>query len=104
MNIEAILAAVLETKAQAVHPGYGFLSENSKFCQVLDDHGIVFIGPSVNAMAQMGDKIQSKIIAANAGVHIIPGFNGVVKDEEHAMKIGTNTLVITMYVYFIFGV
>lgn len=49
---------------------------------------MVFIGPSVQAMAQMGDKIQSKIIAKEAGVHTIPGFDGVVKDEDHAVKIG----------------
>jgi propionyl-CoA carboxylase alpha chain len=84
------LGAIKQTGAQAVHPGYGFLSENSKFCQALEDHGIVFIGPPVKAIAEMGDKIESKIIAKAAGVHTIPGFNGVVRDEDHAIEIGNN--------------
>ena len=77
-----------KTGAQAVHPGYGFLSENFKFCQALDEHGVTFIGPSVDAMAKMGDKIESKIIAKEAGVHTIPGFNGVCADHDQAIKIG----------------
>ncbi|PJF17458.1 hypothetical protein PSACC_02764 [Paramicrosporidium saccamoebae] len=85
--VDNILGAIKQTGAQAVHPGYGFLSENFKFCQVLKDHGVVFIGPPVKAMAEMGDKIESKIIAKAAGVHTIPGFNGVVRDENHAIEI-----------------
>ncbi len=80
--------AIKATGAQAVHPGYGFLSENFNFCKTLDDNGIVFIGPAVEAMAKMGDKIESKVIAKGAKVNTIPGFNGVVKDVEHAKKIG----------------
>lgn len=67
--------------------GYGFLSENFKFCEALNKIGVAFIGPSVEAIAAMGDKIESKILAKNAGVHTIPGFNGVVKDEQHALDI-----------------
>ena len=82
------MGAIRQTGAHAVHPGYGFLSENFRFCQALDEHNVSFIGPSVSAMAQMGDKIESKKIAMEAGVHTIPGFNGVVEDENHAIKIG----------------
>lgn len=71
-----------------MHPGYGFLSENFHFCQALDEHGVAFIGPSVSAMSKMGDKIESKIIAKDAKVNTIPGYNGVVKNEEHALQIG----------------
>lgn len=95
LNIETILKAIRKTGAQAVHPGYGFLSENFKFCQALDEHQVAFIGPSVSAMAQMGDKIESKIIAKEARVHTIPGFNGVVKDEQHAIKIGSIALLVS---------
>ncbi|KAJ2841387.1 hypothetical protein IWW36_006275, partial [Coemansia brasiliensis] len=73
--------------AQAVHPGYGFLSENAGFVKRLDDAGIAFIGPKEYAMAAMGDKIQSKAIAKQAGVNTIPGFDGVVRDAEHAVEI-----------------
>ena len=88
MNVPAILDAIKKTGAQAVHPGYGFLSENSHFVKALDDAGVTFIGPNEAAMAAMGDKIQSKIIAKEAGVHTIPGFNGVVRDAQHALDIG----------------
>lgn len=71
-----------------MHPGYGFLSENFKFCQALDEQGVTFIGPSVSAMSKMGDKIESKIIAKEAQVHTIPGYNGVVEDGDHAIRIG----------------
>lgn len=80
--------AVKKSGAQAVHPGYGFLSENFKFCQALDEHGVTFIGPSVDAMAKMGDKIESKIIAKDAKVHTIPGFNGIVENVDHAISLG----------------
>lgn len=67
--------------------GYGFLSENFKFCEELTRAGIEFIGPSVDSIRQMGDKIESKLIAKAAGVHTIPGFDGVVEDVEHAIRI-----------------
>ena len=73
LSIDAILAAAGQTGAQAIHPGYGFLSENQAFAQACADAGIVFIGPSVNALAVMGDKIRSKNHVAGFGVPIIPG-------------------------------
>ncbi|KAJ3048000.1 hypothetical protein HK097_010974 [Rhizophlyctis rosea] len=87
LNIPNIIKAIQQTGAQAVHPGYGFLSENSHFVKALDDIGVTFIGPNEKAMAAMGDKIASKIYAKEAGVNVIPGFDGVVKDPEHAVKI-----------------
>ena len=75
------------TGAQAVHPGYGFLSENFKFCEELEGAGVEFIGPSFNSIHLMGDKIESKRIAKEAGVHTIPGFEGVVPDEDCAVKV-----------------
>ncbi|KAG0079609.1 hypothetical protein BGZ92_000962 [Podila epicladia] len=87
LNIPNILKAIKDTGAQAVHPGYGFLSENATFVKALDEVGVTFIGPSQEAMASMGDKIQSKIIAKESKVNIIPGFNGVVRDVDHALEI-----------------
>lgn len=87
LDIEAILGAIKETGAQAVHPGYGFLSENALFCKALDEAGVTFIGPSVASMASMGDKIESKLIAKAAGVHTIPGWDGVVQDEAQAIEL-----------------
>ncbi|CAG8684509.1 9421_t:CDS:10 [Funneliformis caledonium] len=90
LNIPNIIKAIQETGAQAVHPGYGFLSENSNFVKSLDEIGIAFIGPGESAMAKLGDKIQSKIIAKESGVNIIPGYNGVVKDADHALEIANS--------------
>lgn len=87
LNIPNILGAIQSTGAQAVHPGYGFLSENATFVKALEDANVAFIGPNAQAMAAMGDKIQSKIIAKKAGVHTIPGFNGVVENADHAVQI-----------------
>ncbi|KAJ1808497.1 hypothetical protein LPJ75_004576, partial [Coemansia sp. RSA 2598] len=87
LNVDAIMNAIRESGAQAVHPGYGFLSENAAFVKQLDAAGVAFIGPKEYAMAAMGDKIQSKIIAKQAGVNTIPGYDGVVRDAEHAVEI-----------------
>ncbi|KAL9965794.1 hypothetical protein ACROYT_G029641 [Oculina patagonica] len=87
LNMDAIMEAINTTGAQAVHPGYGFLSENSKFVSMLEKAGVAFIGPKASAMQAMGDKIQSKLIGKKAGVNIIPGFEGVVKDDEDAVRI-----------------
>ncbi|KAJ2558096.1 hypothetical protein EV175_000959 [Coemansia sp. RSA 1933] len=87
LNVEAIMQAIRASEAQAVHPGYGFLSENASFVKRLDEAGVAFIGPGEYAMAAMGDKIQSKIIAKEAGVNTIPGYDGVVRDAEHAVEI-----------------
>ncbi len=84
---EKILQACLDTGAQAVHPGYGFLSENSAFCELLDAAGIVFIGPRTHAIKAMGDKITSKQLADAAGVNTIPGFSDVLRDGDHAVEI-----------------
>ncbi|KAJ3088438.1 hypothetical protein HK102_008735 [Quaeritorhiza haematococci] len=87
LNIPAILEAIKKTGAQAVHPGYGFLSENFAFVRALDAAGVAFIGPAEKSMYGMGDKIQSKIIAKKAGVNCIPGFDGVIENVEHAVEI-----------------
>ena len=84
---EKILQACLDTGAQAVHPGYGFLSENSVFCELLAANGIVFIGPKTHAIEAMGDKITSKQLADEAGVNTIPGFADVLRDGAHAVEI-----------------
>ncbi len=84
---DKILQACLDTGAQAVHPGYGFLSENSEFCESLAAAGIVFIGPKTRAIQAMGDKITSKRLADEAGVNTIPGFADVLRDGDHAVEI-----------------
>ena len=85
--IEKIIDAAKATGAQAVHPGYGFLSEREAFARALEAAGIVFIGPNPKAIAAMGDKIESKKAAAKAKVSTVPGFLGVIEDEPHAVKI-----------------
>ncbi|XP_077469490.1 propionyl-CoA carboxylase alpha chain, mitochondrial isoform X2 [Stigmatopora argus] len=87
LNMDAILNAVRDTKSQAVHPGYGFLSENKEFAKRLAKQGVAFIGPDTDAIQAMGDKIESKLIAKAAKVNTIPGFDGVVKTPEEAVKI-----------------
>jgi propionyl-CoA carboxylase alpha chain len=84
---EKILQACLDTGAQAVHPGYGFLSENSEFCELLAANGIAFIGPKTHAIEAMGDKITSKQLADKAGVNTIPGYSDVLRDGAHAVEI-----------------
>ncbi|MEM7700830.1 MAG: acetyl/propionyl/methylcrotonyl-CoA carboxylase subunit alpha [Pseudomonadota bacterium] len=84
---EKIIAACKETGAEAVHPGYGFLSERASFVEALEAEGIVFIGPPPGALSAMGDKIESKKLAGNAGVNIVPGFVGEIRDTEHAVEI-----------------
>ena len=85
--IEKIIQACLDTGADAVHPGYGFLSENNKFRDALDTAGIIFIGPGKKAIESMGDKITSKLIAQKAGVNCIPGYTDVVRDADHALEV-----------------
>jgi len=87
---DRIVQACLDTGAQAVHPGYGFLSENSSFCEALSKKGIAFIGPKTHAIETMGDKITSKKLADEAGVNTIPGFTGVLRDGEHAVEIAAD--------------
>ncbi len=85
--IEKIIAACKATGAEAVHPGYGFLSEKTEFAAALEAAGIVFIGPNPKAIAAMGDKIESKKAAAAAGVSTVPGYLGVIENAEAAVKI-----------------
>src|SRR5881394_726778 len=87
LQIEKIIAACKQTGAEAVHPGYGFLSEREAFPRALAKAGIVFIGPNPDAIAAMGDKIESKKAAAKAKVSTVPGHLGVIEDEKHAVKI-----------------
>ncbi|MGH6893537.1 MAG: acetyl-CoA carboxylase biotin carboxylase subunit [Dongiaceae bacterium] len=87
LSIEKIVDACKRTGAEAVHPGYGFLSENRKFAEALKQAGIAFIGPDTHAIAAMGDKIESKKLAKKAGVTTVPGYLGVIKDAEEAVKI-----------------
>jgi propionyl-CoA carboxylase alpha chain len=87
LQIAHIVKAARDTGAQAVHPGYGFLSEREAFAAALADAGIAFIGPNVRAIAAMGDKIESKKLAKAAGVSTVPGFMGEIRDEAHAREI-----------------
>ncbi len=84
---DAIILACKETGAEAVHPGYGFLSERTSFAQALEEAGIAFIGPPVGAIAAMGDKIESKKLAQAAGVNVVPGFLGEIDSTDHAVEI-----------------
>ena len=84
---DKIIEACKATGADAVHPGYGFLSERESFRKALDAEGIIFVGPPANAIAAMGDKIESKKLAMEAGVNVVPGYVGVIEDTEHAVKI-----------------
>jgi propionyl-CoA carboxylase alpha chain len=84
---DKIVQACLDTGAEAVHPGYGFLSENAEFRAALEAANIVFIGPNTRAIEAMGDKITSKKLADEAGVNTIPGFPGAMKDAEHAVEV-----------------
>ena len=87
LNIPEIIAACEITGADAVHPGYGFLSENAKFAEILDAHGITFIGPSHQHIAQMGDKIEAKKTAERLGIPVVPGSKGEVTELADARSI-----------------
>ncbi|KAL3846572.1 hypothetical protein ACJMK2_017549 [Sinanodonta woodiana] len=87
LKMDVILDAVKKTGAQAVHPGYGFLSENTVFAAKLAEIGVEFIGPSSKSIHAMGDKIESKRIAMRAKVNMIPGHDGVVKDADHCVEL-----------------
>jgi propionyl-CoA carboxylase alpha chain len=87
LAIDKIVAACKSTGAEAVHPGYGFLSERAAFAQALAEAGITFIGPNPRAIEAMGDKIESKKAANAAKVSTVPGFLGVIEDADHAIKI-----------------
>jgi propionyl-CoA carboxylase alpha chain len=85
--IDKVMQAIRQSGVEAVHPGYGFLSENSKFAEALDAEGVAFVGPPVGAIEKMGDKITSKKIAQEAGVSTVPGYMGLIEDAEEAVRI-----------------
>src|SRR6185437_2066726 len=87
LSIDKIVAACKASGAEAVHPGYGFLSEREAFAKALEAAGIVFIGPNPAAIAAMGDKIESKKAASAAKVSTVPGHLGVIEDEKEAVRI-----------------
>jgi acetyl-CoA carboxylase, biotin carboxylase subunit len=87
LNIPAIVAACEITGADAVHPGYGFLAENARFADILDEHEITFIGPKAEHIRLMGDKIEAKRTAKRLGIPCVPGSDGAVSDESEALKI-----------------
>lgn len=87
LNIPKIMAAIKKTGSTMVHPGYGFLSENRNFAQALEKEGVIFVGPSVYSVEKMGDKIESKKLALEAGVSTVPGHMGIIKDGKEAMEI-----------------
>ncbi|KPA22111.1 Acetyl-/propionyl-coenzyme A carboxylase alpha chain [Shimia sp. SK013] len=85
--IDKVMDAIRKSGAQAVHPGYGFLSENAKFAEALAAEGVAFVGPPVGAIEKMGDKITSKKIAQEANVSTVPGYMGLIEDADDAVKI-----------------
>ncbi|TNC74192.1 acetyl-CoA carboxylase biotin carboxylase subunit [Rubellimicrobium roseum] len=89
ISIERVMDAVRRTGAEAVHPGYGFLSENPRFAAALAEAGVAFIGPPTSAVEAMGDKITSKRIAAEAGVNTVPGHMGLIADADEAVRIAS---------------
>jgi acetyl-CoA carboxylase, biotin carboxylase subunit len=89
LNIPALLAACEITGADAIHPGYGFLSENAKFAEILHDHNIAFIGPSPEHIRIMGDKIEAKRTARSLGIPCVPGSEGGITDDDEALRIAS---------------
>eukprot|EP01001_Neometanema_parovale_P007520 NODE_381_length_2573_cov_103.914694_g361_i0.p1 GENE.NODE_381_length_2573_cov_103.914694_g361_i0~~NODE_381_length_2573_cov_103.914694_g361_i0.p1 ORF type:complete len:746 (+),score=197.07 NODE_381_length_2573_cov_103.914694_g361_i0:93-2330(+) len=87
LRIDKIIDVCKRSGADAVHPGYGFLSENASFSKALHDNGITFVGPRENAIHAMGDKIESKMLAKSLGVNVIPGFDGEIRDEAHLLEV-----------------
>ena len=88
--IDKVMDAIRQTGAEAVHPGYGFLSENPKFAEALEAEGVAFIGPPKGAIEKMGDKITSKKIAQEAQVSTVPGYMGLIEDADEAVKISND--------------
>src|SRR6476619_3266614 len=89
LNIPSILSAALVTDAEAIHPGYGFLAENAGFAEMVEAHGLTFIGPSPAHIRMMGDKIAAKAAMASLGVPLVPGSEGAVQDLETAQAIAS---------------
>ena len=97
LNIDAIMSVLAKSGADAVHPGYGFLSENAAFCEAVTQEGYSFIGPSAAVIRQMGDKTQARRCAEAAGVPVVPGYQGEAQDNatllEAAQQIGFPLLI-----------
>ena len=87
LNIPSLLSACEITGADAVHPGYGFLSENARFAEILEEHNIAFIGPKSEHIRLMGDKIEAKATAKRLGIPCVPGSNGSIDNERDALKV-----------------
>ena len=87
LNIPAIITAATVTNADAIHPGYGFLSENANFAAIVEEHGIDFIGPSSDHIALMGDKIASKVKVKSLGIPVVPGSDGAVTNSSETWRI-----------------
>ena len=87
LNVPAIVAACEITGADAVHPGYGFLAENARFAEILEEHEIAFIGPKAEHIRIMGDKIEAKRTAARLGIPCVPGSQGALRDEAEALRV-----------------
>ena len=88
LNVEAILKAAASSGADAVHPGYGFLSENAGFAQAVEDAGLVFVGPAPDTIRRMGDKAEARRVAASAGVPVVPGSDGAIEADDAAAEAG----------------
>jgi acetyl-CoA carboxylase biotin carboxylase subunit len=87
LNIPAIISAAEITDADAIHPGYGFLSENANFAEIISEHGLTFIGPTAEHIRMMGDKVQAKITAKRLGLPVVPGSDGAVASNDEAIAI-----------------
>src|SRR5690606_13593298 len=87
LNVPSLLAACEITGAEAVHPGYGFLSENARFAEILRDHGVAFIGPSPEHIRIMGDKIEAKRTAKRLGIPCVPGSEGAITEDAEAHRV-----------------
>ena len=85
LNMDLVIAAAKDKGAQAIHPGYGFLSENAAFATAVANAGLTFVGPSPHAMNALGDKIEAKANVTKVGVPVVPGFVGVLESEDHAV-------------------
>ncbi|MEL7302887.1 MAG: biotin carboxylase N-terminal domain-containing protein, partial [Pseudomonadota bacterium] len=90
LNIPRLLAACEITGAEAIHPGYGFLSENARFAEILEGHGITFIGPTANHIRVMGDKIEAKETAKRLGIPVVPGSDGGVETVDDAKRVAAD--------------
>ncbi len=87
LNKAAVISAAMVTHADAIHPGYGFLSENADFAEMIEEHGITFIGPTPDHIRVMGDKVAAKIAAKESGIPVVPGSDGAVETAEQAAKV-----------------